>query len=430
MKSPLIIASLLALNFLPQLANAQPDWPDQLIFNSTVRLGQEWLPLSLTNDLDDTLTVQGYRSESAVFWLEGLANERRLGPGRTIHLRVFADPDSGGDLESTVTILTDYPNYGEHVVHCDAAQMVAAGQEEVPWMNESDQDMAFRIEVETISAPEGTPDDWVWVEPDSGTVPAHQEIVLTVYYREYEMFGGDYEAVLHIMTDNPDNPVIDWFVNHQMTGVARLDTNPDTLKVSRSDEPPEPGQPYRLDLTLKNIGSDDLEIDDVYSVDRHRLYADVDRLPIIISMFETESLAVYAMPDDSVYSEYVLHIISNDHYWDEETGGYWVTFIADLVVPDSLTVPIPPPSAFFLLEAYPNPFNSTTMIPVVLPVAGRVSLTVYDVFGRRVLVQENDYLVEGEQRIIIDGAGWASGIYFATVASHYGRAAAKLVVLR
>ena len=71
-----------------------------------------------------------------------------------------------------------------------------------------------------------------------------------------------------------------------------------------------------------------------------------------------------------------------------EPGGGAVIVYTE---PDS-TLPLPDPvSAVIeaapqdpsLLTAYPNPFNSTTQIRYTLPHAAQVSLTVYDVMGRR-----------------------------------------------
>ena len=69
------------------------------------------------------------------------------------------------------------------------------------------------------------------------------------------------------------------------------------------------------------------------------------------------------------------------------------------------------PSTFGLYQNYPNPFNPTTMIGYQLPVAGRVTIIVYDLLGQEVerLVDE----VEGAGRHSVpwDGSNRASGVY-------------------
>jgi len=70
-----------------------------------------------------------------------------------------------------------------------------------------------------------------------------------------------------------------------------------------------------------------------------------------------------------------------------------------------------------LLPGHPNPFNPTTEIRFRLPVAGHVSLVVFDASGRRVRVLEDAALEAGEHARIWDGrnsegAIEASGTYF------------------
>jgi hypothetical protein len=69
------------------------------------------------------------------------------------------------------------------------------------------------------------------------------------------------------------------------------------------------------------------------------------------------------------------------------------------------------PTETLVLQNYPNPFNPSTVISYQLPVAGRVSLKVYDILGREVAA-----LVEGEKQpgyytATFDGSKLSSGIY-------------------
>ena len=70
------------------------------------------------------------------------------------------------------------------------------------------------------------------------------------------------------------------------------------------------------------------------------------------------------------------------------------------------------PSVFRLGQNYPNPFNPTTTIPFTLDAPGRVTLSVFDVTGRRVRTLLVDAEREtGTHAVGFDAAGLASGTY-------------------
>jgi hypothetical protein len=67
---------------------------------------------------------------------------------------------------------------------------------------------------------------------------------------------------------------------------------------------------------------------------------------------------------------------------------------------------------FALLQPYPNPFNQETSLIFTLPQAGEISLVVYDVNGREVLVIAQGWYSAGEHKVILNGSALSSGIYF------------------
>jgi hypothetical protein len=88
------------------------------------------------------------------------------------------------------------------------------------------------------------------------------------------------------------------------------------------------------------------------------------------------------------------------------------------------------PAVAVLTQNYPNPFNASTTIRYVLPRAGEVRLTVYDLRGRRVAV-----LLEGRQTAGVHAVAWdasrvASGIYFYRLSADAYAATKKCVVLK
>lgn len=75
------------------------------------------------------------------------------------------------------------------------------------------------------------------------------------------------------------------------------------------------------------------------------------------------------------------------------------------------------PAIFLLRQNYPNPFNPTTTIRYQLPQAGRVVLTIYNLFGQPLRVLVNQGQSAGEHAVVWDGRNQAavpvaSGMYF------------------
>jgi hypothetical protein len=70
------------------------------------------------------------------------------------------------------------------------------------------------------------------------------------------------------------------------------------------------------------------------------------------------------------------------------------------------------PDAFLVAQNYPNPFNLKTVIDYQLPVAGNVSLKVYDLLGREAATLVDTQLPAGRYKTTWNAAGAASGIYF------------------
>jgi hypothetical protein len=82
------------------------------------------------------------------------------------------------------------------------------------------------------------------------------------------------------------------------------------------------------------------------------------------------------------------------------------------------------PDEFAFHSNFPNPFNPSTTINYDLPVAGNVSLVVYDVLGRMVVELASGQYEAGYHSVTWNASNAASGIYFArfTVSGAMGKA--------
>ena len=70
------------------------------------------------------------------------------------------------------------------------------------------------------------------------------------------------------------------------------------------------------------------------------------------------------------------------------------------------------PQEFVLHQNYPNPFNPTTVISYQVPVAGHVTLKIYDILGNEVLTLVNKEESAGSYKKEFNANGLSSGVYF------------------
>lgn len=88
------------------------------------------------------------------------------------------------------------------------------------------------------------------------------------------------------------------------------------------------------------------------------------------------------------------------------------------------------PDVYYLDQNYPNPFNPSTTIQYGLTDSGPVTLTVYDILGRKVqtLVSTNQF--EGNYSVNFDAAQLASGVYIYQLITSQGIQTKKLTLIK
>ncbi len=110
-----------------------------------------------------------------------------------------------------------------------------------------------------------------------------------------------------------------------------------------------------------------------------------------------------------------------DSYWMEEFDagmpGTW-TFERAIATPswiqsdEEVTDLDLVPAEFELKQAYPNPFNPTTTVSVILPETAELNVTVFNVAGQQVAELTSGKLVAGTHSFVFDASHLASGLYF------------------
>jgi hypothetical protein len=88
------------------------------------------------------------------------------------------------------------------------------------------------------------------------------------------------------------------------------------------------------------------------------------------------------------------------------------------------------PRKYDLGQNYPNPFNPTTTISYQLPVAGVVSLKVYNLLGQVMSVLDEGFRQAGKYQAILNAEGLSSGIYLFRLKAGTFVSTKKAILLR
>jgi hypothetical protein len=108
--------------------------------------------------------------------------------------------------------------------------------------------------------------------------------------------------------------------------------------------------------------------------------------------------SVYCSP--VIGTDGTLYIGSND--------GYLYAFAPE----KEISVENEAPASYILNTPSPNPFNPNTTISFYTPRSGHISLEVYSLTGQKVATLVNGTVNIGLHKVIFDGTGLASGVYF------------------
>ncbi|TVQ74784.1 MAG: T9SS C-terminal target domain-containing protein, partial [Balneolaceae bacterium] len=88
------------------------------------------------------------------------------------------------------------------------------------------------------------------------------------------------------------------------------------------------------------------------------------------------------------------------------------------------------PQLITLGQNYPNPFNPTTTISFTMAEAGDVTLSVYDLLGRRVGILQNGRLSPGTHTSVFDARHLSSGIYLYRIEAAGFTESRKMMLLK
>ena len=138
------------------------------------------------------------------------------------------------------------------------------------------------------------------------------------------------------------------------------------------------------------------------------------------------------------YSENTLIYIRFHLFADEYVTG-WGWGIDDVRIGTDLSV-LPNPSlpqSLTIYPAYPNPFNSTTVIPIRLAQSGNLNVTIYNILGQKVRALETNRAVRSGETVFLKwngqndrGAEAASGTYMIRTVSGNQQKTLKVLYIK
>ena len=114
------------------------------------------------------------------------------------------------------------------------------------------------------------------------------------------------------------------------------------------------------------------------------------------------------------------------------SAGFWRSWLGWIV---GAPGPVPPSFVTLLNANRPNPFGTETVVSYSLAEAGRVSVSVYDIGGRRVRTLVADHKHAGRHSLTWDGRNDAglrvsSGIYFCRLQTQDHLSMNKMLILK
>jgi hypothetical protein len=138
---------------------------------------------------------------------------------------------------------------------------------------------------------------------------------------------------------------------------------------------------------------------------------------------------------DAYVGTYPNDIWDEDHFDFEKLAGdggsnisgweCWGEPFTEQMVQEDAT-----PDESSLVNAYPNPFNPTTVLSYQLQAASIVRLIIYDVTGRQVAELVNGWRDSGVHEVMFDGSGLVSGIYVYRLDAGEFSAVRKMVLIK
>lgn len=162
-----------------------------------------------------------------------------------------------------------------------------------------------------------------------------------------------------------------------------------------------------------------------FNLYRYRLFP--DSINAVGRVTSTYNVAVMALDAESI--RWVSSANPNPFAVQRIVGGLmkFVDEIPTSTDPEGVTSI---PTEYALMQNYPNPFNPSTVIGYSIPVAGDVSIRIYDVLGKEVMTLVNERKNAGRYEVSVNASNLASGLYVYVLKSGSYAVSRRMMILK
>lgn len=131
--------------------------------------------------------------------------------------------------------------------------------------NVGDEPLEFHIEINFGEHPEG----WIATDPEEAVIDQFGDLDLFVFVDLRDLLGGQYEAVIHILSNDPDDGDITILVTAEVESIPWIEVQweewfgyPDLIdwNLAFDREPLYTGATYSVPVTILNEGNDNLRV--------------------------------------------------------------------------------------------------------------------------------------------------------------------------
>jgi len=163
-------------------------------------------------------------------------------------------------------------------------------------------------------------------------------------------------------------------------------------------------------------------------VETYFVYSDFP-IPVDLSYSETNLTGTDGLPigDLNWFPEHKATFIANHAEYFDALVAAWN---AGTLVSAIRELGGARPSRFELNQNYPNPFNPSTTIRYTLPLAGNVTLKVYNALGQEIATLVNDHQKAQNYEVTFDASNLASGIYIYTLKTDKFSQSKKMLLVK